>query len=173
MFSAPRTVVLLALTLLATAPVMASAQDLTTGERARFSLASDQRITGTIVSTDATTIVVQPEDGGAPTTIQRATVVRADRHAGTRRNWGYGLLIGATTGLATAVILEATNEPDENELDMPEVVYTGYTMLGALAGTVVGAFIQTDQWERAAMGPAVGIDIGDSPGIAVSWVVRF
>ena len=173
MFSTPRTFVVLALTLIGAAPAAASAQDLVSGERVRLSLTSDQRVTGTIVSSDATSIVVRSEDGGASTTVQRAAIVRADRHAGTRRNWGYGLLVGAASGLTTAAILEATNEPDENEWEMPGLVYTGYTLLGALTGTVVGALIETDRWERVSAGPAVGIEIGDSPGIAVSWVVRF
>lgn len=143
--------------------------------RVRVKFTPDQTIQGMVVASNDASISV--DTGGAGIVqIDRDEILHVDRYEGQRRNWSYGLLVGAAAGMIVGGIVAATDEPEEDEMDfhMDGFVVAGYGLLGGAVGGAVGAFIKSDRWVSI---PVSDVTIGIAPnherGIAVTMSASF
>jgi hypothetical protein len=153
----------------------AHAETLGEGDRVRVRYAGGT-VDGHLVSMDDAVVVVDANGTSTPSTIQRSSITGFERLDGKKRNWGYGLFIGAATGAAVGGVALATTDPDPNELQgMNGTVVAGFTVLGAAAGAVVGLFIQTDRWTNVPLDNnlRLGLENSNSRGVGLSLIYGF
>lgn len=175
MFSAPRTVVVLALmsrlstylfllvlTAFITLPLSARGDELHSGERIRVHTTGDdgeyRQLTGTVVSMDEETLVVRTGRDFQP--VPLSGISRVDRWAGTERHTFAGTLIGASTGLVLGYFAW---QSDENSNDSivhvnvaPYMMFFG--VIGAGLGALIGHAAATETWY-----PVDSLSVGVAP----------
>lgn len=120
------------------------------GDRVRVTTGAPYRVnlTGRFQSLAADSILrLRPDGSQIPVEIGLSRIGTLSEHAGTRRHWKAGVLIGFVVGLGVgALVRDAEDEPGQpfNELN------TYYLPIGAMAGAVaggaIGALVRSDRW---------------------------
>lgn len=134
--------------------------------RLQTKLAPGQWTKGILVSADAGSVAMVPE--GAPPLganqlrLPVASVGRFELKTGSKRQWLYGLLIGAALGVAIGATVEldpAAACAGDEYYYFPSETYIcsrgeaiAYSVLGSsLLGVGIGALIKTDRWTPVAL----------------------
>ena len=149
-------------------PAHAADYRLQPGARVRVQLADQASpYRATLVRASDDEIVYQTE-GGDTNTVAANALQSLEVSSGTHGHMGTGALIGGAAGLAlgVAAVLAAEDdpwlEPTGGEAAAAILVTTG---AGALAGTLVGAMIRTEQWTE--VGPSSGGSARTGPTLQV------
>lgn len=158
------------LTVIHLGAAVAQAEDyrLQPGARVRLQLAdqTDPSI-ATLVRVSDGEIAYQTEKGGVRT-VNMSALQSLQVSGGSRGHSGAGALIGGAAGLAfgIAAVIAAQDdtwfEPTAGEAAAAMLVTTG---VGALAGTLIGAMIRTEQWTE--VGPSSGASLHTGTAIQV------
>lgn len=108
-------------------------------------------------------------------TIPIASVTGLEVSRGRRSRWARGLGVGSFAGAVVGAAYGGTNAGTQSgEIDLPTEVAIGLGAAvvgagGALVGLVVGALIETDDWERV---PLEGLTVAIVPPVGGRAALR-
>ena len=147
-----------------------------------YSLAGE-RIDGTLVGTDATSITLVPK-GSHPLVpsemkLPAGDVTRLDVALGRKSHWWQGAVVGALLGAALAFtddVDPALCKVNENVLCSRGDAILTYGLGSVAVGTVVGALIKTDRWTPVALdalGPPPAKPVRESRALSFRLSFRF
>ena len=151
--------------------------------RVRVTMASRERVTGTVVAMGADTMLVRLSSTGQTRGLSRSQIARVERSEGTRRYRFRGAAIGFAGGAVAGAALGYATTSDRppctgslcfNGLEEGMNTLAGGA-IGALVGSTLGAVIggrSREQWRVADGG--VHVSVGPAPGkrVAVSIALR-
>ncbi len=140
-----------------------------------------RKVVGLLQSIDSTTIVVQRENGET-VNVPRAPGTRLD--VSTRRGpcgghrgacIGVGFFGGAFGGVALGAVLGAlaVRSPCGAGTCVNTWVYAAAVPAGALVGTIIGAAVRGEDWERADLPARLSVGRGGCGRFAVGLSLRF
>jgi len=120
------------------------------GARIRFHIPSSGRdyVVGRLISLDRDSMVFErrvPGENGftwVPATLATDSIAQPQVRVGRKGNAGPGLMIGGAAGFGLGLL--CMNE--EGGFVSDEECLTGYTLLGAGAGVLIGALVRNDVW---------------------------
>jgi hypothetical protein len=133
---------------------------LPTGSQVRLmaTTAPGQWMKGVLVSADAASVAIVPEDapplGANQLRVPSASVGRFELKTGSKRQWLWGLAAGAALGLvigATAEVDSVACQYDYNYECSRGSALAIYGLGTAAVGAGVGALIKTDRWTPVAL----------------------
>ncbi len=108
---------------------------------------------GVLVSADSASVALVPENapplGANQLVVPSASVTRFELATGKKRQWLYGLVIGAAVGVAlgfTDDVDPVVCEFNENVLCSRKDALLTYGFGSAATGVLIGAFVKKDRW---------------------------
>ena len=151
------------------------------GQRVRVIEQSGETTIGQLVEVGGETVTLQLEKSGERRIIPRIGIQSFEVSKGQRTNMVRGMLIGAGAGglLGAVVGAAASNSCRSGDIfctsDGFNAAVTGVAglVVGALAGTLTGAFVRTEKWTDPVTLPAPTLSFGiTSKGIGLRILTR-
>lgn len=187
-----------ALILFLALPSLAAGQDLAgvpVGTRVRVSARGiPNNTTATVVSVKADTLHLAAGRTQYPVALARASLQRLDVSLGPGPRWpgmakgaGVGVLVGAAAGVAYASLTDVdcgflgcgqpTDEDRQREAREDDRRRWKYTVIGAAAGAIYGAFRgakkRGDRWKRVSLPLDIAVEPRGSRGLALTLSSTF
>jgi hypothetical protein len=146
-----------------------------TDARVRVTMASRERVTGTVVALRADSMVLTVPSTGSKRGLARSEIASIERSTGTKRYRLRGAAIGFVVGAGVGAAVGSSKKSDSSfDEDLNGIAGA---FVGALAGTTLGVVVgarKREQWRRVADDRGVRVGISPAPGgrVALSLAVR-
>ncbi len=132
------------------------------------------RLVGEVAVLESDTLVLLPEDAGAPLPISLYDIEKIEVSDGKDSNTLLGLGIGAGFGLALGLLACVDDNCHDDDLDFRAIIPIGTTLFFGGVGAGVGALTSGERWREAALPaePPIALRVGRTGSVRLAFSLR-